>query len=49
MTKQDKRDLRRLILTGSKSSDEDLAYRCHCKVGTVRKYRRALAPEPRNG
>lgn len=43
MTNDDKRDLRRRIIAGD-TDDKLLARRCGCTVGTVRKYRKALAP-----
>lgn len=45
MTNAQKSLLRWIIRNGGKRTDKDIADDVECHVATVRKYRRALAPE----
>lgn len=42
MTKDDKRELRRLVIHRPEMSDKYMALHCECSVQTVRRYREAL-------
>ena len=42
MTKDDKRELRRLVIHRPEMSDRKMALECDCTVGTVKRYRVAL-------
>ena len=42
MTKDDKRELRRLVIHRPEMPDHKMAIACDCTVGTVKRYREAL-------
>lgn len=42
MTKDDKRELRRLVIHQPEMSDRRMALECECSVKTVKRYRIAL-------